>query len=505
LPDLDLNICRGDSLLATEESSIDAPSSGRGIQGVLGFDERDQLSNELVKVTHAYQKAGEDDPMAQRELRAKVAEIRGKLLSLGANTDRDELELNWHTFFPHVFRDPAKRGFDVVIANPPYIRVQNIDSTVKEKYRKDWPTIGEGNADLCFAFIELALKSLAAPDGGQISFIQPNFRHHDAGQRIRDLLVGKNANVPARLRLWVDFGDSQVFPTASNYVAILLAERTQTATPMSRFEYTNPAPGSWYDRQDLDWLTPGGKRHEHPAEGEWLTIDPAIREQLMQARANSSRRLRDVATIEVGVQTSADDAVYLFAPGTWSELTDGRIQVTRDGAASVLLERAVVRRCVKGSAGDGYALLYPHDVDGQLLPEARLRSEFPLAWAYLLSKRAELEGREKGKFRGPNWYRFGRNQGFAACARPKVIVPAMQKEQRAFLDADGTFAFTASGKGGGGGYAVCPKPGSGVTLADLHLWVTSDWAGLQFRAYGSSQKGGWLGIDQAVLADIPVP
>jgi hypothetical protein len=503
LPDLDLNICQGDSLLASHATAED--SSPKDAQGELRLDEKVRISEDLAIVYHKYLKAGEEEPELQRQLRAQAVELRRQLSALGGGDDKEDQKLHWQTFFPHVFRDPAKQGFDIVIANPPYIRVQNIAKDVIQAYRQHWPTIAEGNADLSFAFIELALKSLCAPDGGQIAFIQPNFRHHDAGQRVRDLLLGKGPTVFGRLRLWVDFGDHQVFPTASNYVAILFAERTPPLRPMTSFCYSNPEAKSWNDQQTTHWMVPGGERHEHPAEGEWLTIPQSIRNQIQELRSANARRLGDVADIEVGVQTSADKTVFLFKPGEWKDLGNGQVEVLGKDVAPVRLEKQLVRPCVKGSVGTGFALLWPHEDDGELITEARLRKEFPLTWAYLTRKRAVLEAREKGKFKGAGWYRFGRKQGFAACARKKVVVPALQKEPYAVLDGEGVLTFTASGKGGGGAYAVFPKTNSDVTLEQLHAWLTSEAAALQFRACGSSQKGGWFGIDRDVLADLPIP
>jgi hypothetical protein len=78
------------------------------------------------------------------------------------------------------------------------------------------------------------------------------------------------------------------------------------------------------------------------------------------------------------------------------------------------------------------------------------------------------------------------------------------KEARAEIDADGSIVFTASGKGGGGAWALVPKPGVNVTLEDLAAAVRSETAWDHILAYGSPQQGGWRGVDRDVLIDIPV-
>lgn len=100
--------------------------------------------------------------------------------------------------------------------------------------------------------------------------------------------------------------------------------------------------------------------------------------------------------------------------------------------------------------------------------------------------RLTLEAREKGKFKDEEWYRFGRSQGFATVPRPKVLVPAMLRAPEAIVDAKGELAFTASGKGGGGAWALVPK--GGVTLEELAALVRSPAAWDHIRVYGSPQQ-----------------
>jgi hypothetical protein len=385
LPDLELNICRGDSLLGEQ------PRRGGFSQMKLGYDEAAQLENELRSKTTAYVQAGTDSPLEQRRLRGEIHQIRRRLLQL----DHDpiaEPRLNWNLFFPHVFGDAAKQGFDVVIANPPYVRVQQVDKKLVSAYREQWPTIAKGSADLSFAFIELALRKLAAPQGGQIAFIQPNFRHHDAGDAVRRLLTGGDPAAPVNLRLWVDFDDAQVFPTASNYVALLFAERVITPPTRDTFTYSVPSQDSWDDPDDstdLSWIRPEKRTHENSIDGEWMTVDWALRTRVSEYAARAPSRLGDLADIDVGVQTSADH-IYLFEGGTLCD--DDTVEVTlQNSGARVRLEAGILKKCVKGAAGEDYWLLFPYDRTGNLLLATEIQERFPRAMAYLTKHRKSLE------------------------------------------------------------------------------------------------------------------
>lgn len=502
LPDLELNICRGDSLLSPAPAA-----AGERRQLQLSLDEKTRLGNELEKLMAAYGPAGEKNPLEQRELRERALSIRRELARLDADDPQEEPPLNWDTFFPHVFGNQVKRGFDVVIANPPYVRIQNIDKACLGAYRSSWSTLRAGNADLSYAFVELALQKLAAPDGGQVAYIQPNFRHHDSAEFLRKLLVGGDSRSSARLRLWVDFDDTQVFPTATNYVAMLFAERTVGLPPPPNFTYSNPEPKAWErieQAEDVSWLRPRGRTHDHPAVTEWLTLPEDLRERVLAAREGAKWKLGDIATIEVGLQTSADK-IFLFKDfrGINSEL----VEVMPEGSPKPWrLEQALVRRCVKGSADNGYRLLLPYDRNGALLSEDELQEKYPMVWRYLRHNKKKLEQRENGRFAGKGWYRFGRNQGFAACSLPKVLVPSLVTIEKplAIPDPEGILAFTASGKGGGGAWAVTPRPEAKVTLDELAATLQAQSAWDHYRAFGSPQKGGWRGVDRNVLKDLPL-
>ena len=222
------------------------------------MNERERLLSRLERLTHKYISAGEADPVEQRKIRAEILDIRRELAVAAEGAVPADLPLDWQVFFPHVFRDQKKRGFDVVIANPPYIRIQR-QGRLGDVYRKAWSTLSFGNADLSYAFVELALRESPRRTAARSPSSQPNFRQHDSAERPNHALGGRQ-KVPARLRLWVDFDDAQVFPTAANYVALLFAERLPGGQPQAEFVYSTPADRSWVDQDDIAWLRPRGAR-----------------------------------------------------------------------------------------------------------------------------------------------------------------------------------------------------------------------------------------------------
>lgn len=59
-------------------------------------------------------------------------------------------------------------NIDLVIGNPPYIRIEDLPAEITAEYRRRWVTMG-GRADIYVGFVERCLR-LLAPDG-KIGFI----------------------------------------------------------------------------------------------------------------------------------------------------------------------------------------------------------------------------------------------------------------------------------------------------------------------------------------------
>jgi hypothetical protein len=120
---------------------------------------------------------------------------------------------DWETSFETVFK--AKKGFDVVIGNPPWVR-QELLSSLKPYFKENYKVFN-GKADLYTFFIEKGLSLLS--NKGTFGYIVPNkwFRA-DYGSSLRLFLKNKS------LSKIVDFGDVQIFKKATTYPCIIFLE-----------------------------------------------------------------------------------------------------------------------------------------------------------------------------------------------------------------------------------------------------------------------------------------
>lgn len=120
----------------------------------------------------------------------------------------------WETAFPRVF---AEGGFDVVLGNPPYVRMEHLKAL--KPYLEKRYEVASDRADLYCYFFERGLRLLKP--GGRLGFISSNtFFKTGSGKPLRDYLRRE-----ATIESVVDFGDLQIFEGVTTYPAILTMKR----------------------------------------------------------------------------------------------------------------------------------------------------------------------------------------------------------------------------------------------------------------------------------------
>ena len=195
-----------------------AELEGKGMAGNLLDPDSEILTNNLFGVDVN----SESVEIAKLSLWIKTAK-RGKVLdSLDANLRVGDSLIEdstfayrshgfeWKTAFPDIF---AEGGFDVVLGNPPYVRMELI-KPMKPWLEKRYEVVSD-RADLYAYFFERGVKLLK--QGGRLGFISSaTFFKTGSGAPLRDFLRNK-----ATLETVVDFGDHQIFEGVTTYPAIL--------------------------------------------------------------------------------------------------------------------------------------------------------------------------------------------------------------------------------------------------------------------------------------------
>lgn len=145
----------------------------------------------------------------EREKLSQDADLCQKILTDFKNHDYTTTELFFYKIY---FADVLDNGgFDVVIGNPPYLRVQGIDRQISEIYKKQFKS-ATGSYDLYVLFCEKALSLVN--DKGVVNYIMPHKWVNAAfGKGLREISQYNAARL-------ISFGSYQVF-NASTYTSLV--------------------------------------------------------------------------------------------------------------------------------------------------------------------------------------------------------------------------------------------------------------------------------------------
>jgi len=126
--------------------------------------------------------------------------------------------LLWPLVFGHVFAGDTP-GFDIVVANPPYVRQESLpESDQGTYYRYAFPEVYNGTADLYVFFFARALQLLR--EGGWLAFITSNkYMRAAYGEALRGYLPKA-----MEIEQVLDFGDLPVFSVAA-YPAVVVGKK----------------------------------------------------------------------------------------------------------------------------------------------------------------------------------------------------------------------------------------------------------------------------------------
>jgi hypothetical protein len=140
------------------------------------------------------------------------------ILEALAGPFRHQKPFLWPVAFPEVFR---YGGFDLVLANPPYVRQERVSPEDQRTFSSAFPSVHAGMADIFVYFYERAVQVLRP--GGRFAFITSNkFFKADYGKGLRGFLAGLNLNVV------IDFGHIPVFE-ADVMPAVIVGEKVTAA------------------------------------------------------------------------------------------------------------------------------------------------------------------------------------------------------------------------------------------------------------------------------------
>lgn len=177
---------------------------------------------------------------------------------------REQKPFNFEEEFQEVFK---QGGFDVIIGNPPYIMVENLQLKEREYMMSKFKT-AQKRFDIYIGFIEKAITLLKK--GGLLGFIIPyQFLTQDYAEKIRSLILKECA-----IKQIVDLSQQKVFQQATvrNIILIIKKGKYKAKTKIIHSAQSNVYTGFEID-QELFEKIPEKKFRTNINENNLLVLD----------------------------------------------------------------------------------------------------------------------------------------------------------------------------------------------------------------------------------------
>ncbi|MDQ3100601.1 MAG: Eco57I restriction-modification methylase domain-containing protein, partial [Bacteroidota bacterium] len=395
---------------------------------------------------------------------------------------------DWQKEFPQVF---DKGGFDVVIGNPPYLRVQGLRENFELEskfFEKNFKT-ATGRFDIYVLFIERSY-GLVGKDG-RVSFILPHkFLVSDFGHGTRQWLLDNKATESL-----IHFGSNMVFDDASTYTCILTLSKDNDAIRYKQLDPSEVMNPTSFETLSIVGLSSKPWNLQGAQSG-------LVLEKIHRFKTRVSDIFRGVFQ---GVVSGDNKAFYLAD----CHKTGNRIEGYSEAVgARVSLEASICKQVVTGKEIGRYGLrdssnfiIYPYretDKGTTLIPEDQLVKEFPECYKYFNSIRQRLETRGSQSMAYPTWYSLWNFRSIGMLESPKILTPDVCYGGSMYYDEQGQYYFNDTS------YGLILK----AKNEDYWRWLAilnSSVCWYYLQSTSSELRGGYFRFKSKYVLPFPLP
>ncbi|HEM2542253.1 TPA: Eco57I restriction-modification methylase domain-containing protein [Streptococcus suis] len=391
--------------------------------------------------------------------------------------------------------------FDVVVGNPPYIRVQKMSkySPVEYKYFKSdyfaFSLSKTPQLDKYYLFIERALELLDT-SVGVCGYLVPNrFLHEKNGKYLRSYLSQNNV-----LSKIINFNEIQLFEGVSTYTCILIFDYNKS----DELEYISISEKNelTIDEQNHQVITINkSKLNEEP----WEIYSKRV-QSWYEKIDDKFVKAKELVDIFVGLQTSKDD-IFFIDP---ENVTDDLVFFTDKNKKQRAIEKSILREAIykvrlftfKDIETNKY-LIFPYK-DSKLIPVFELKKQYPLAYQYFKDFESELKNRSispLGKIE-EEWYRYGRSQSINKFEVGEQLIWSVLSLQTNFVYTETPIPFT--GGGNGPYYGLKLKNDSMYSLFYIQAILNSEFISNFIEESSVYFANGYFSVGKQFVENVPI-
>lgn len=376
----------------------------------------------------------------------------------------------------------TREQFDVIVGNPPYVRLEDLPKAILRRYRQRYSTATD-RADLYIAFFQRGLELLS--NSGVLAFICANrFTKNTYGAALRRLIARRY-----HVRHYVNLEHTQPFLTdVSAYPAIFVVDRDSGKPTRAvsldqcdretldevRHQLTETVQpgclvaefGTWYPNGER-WRTTS--KHEH----QFLTE--------LESRFPTLEQSGRGTKVGIGVATGADE---VFVLPEQKPAVEASRQIPTLVAQDIAVDKL---------SWSGKFLVNPFadNDDGTLVD----LDDYPGLHDHLFAFEDRLKKRHVARSRPGSWYRTIDRIWPALCATPKLVIPDIQPGGVVGLDAGLYYPH----------HNVYWITSESWDLRALQALLRSTLVLRQVKAFSVQMRGGFLRYQAQTLRRIRIP
>ncbi len=337
----------------------------------------------------------------------------------------------------------VNRKFDLIIANPPYVRTQILGTNQAQSLAKKFKL--KGRVDLYYPFL-IAMTEGLKPDGIVGVITSNRYLSTKSGESVRKYL-SENYNI---LEV-IDLGDTKLFDAAV-LPAIFIGKRKKTLdnstakfikiyedqngyndnieSSDSIYAVLNSEKTGYFQVDDKKFKkTEGVLRYEVGSSEIWALLTDSEADWISKIDQNSKSKVGDHFKVRVGVKTTADK---VFISDKWDELGNNKPE-------EELLKPLISQENIEAwsaTTNESLKILYTHYYQNDEKRVVKL-DDYPKAKRYFNKHKERLAGRKYVINAGRNWYEIWVPQNPNYWKYPKLVFPDISTSPRFYFDQEG--------------------------------------------------------------------
>lgn len=273
--------------------------------------------------------------------------------------------------------DCYNENMDYVVANPPYVRIHNLQNNFERV--RNFKFAKNGMTDLFIVFYEIGFNMLNK--NGKLVYITPNsFYSSVAGQEFRNFIFENE-----QLSSLTDLGHYQPF-AATTYTTICMFDKSKKNNSFIYSIYNKDGSISFQEKFAINEVFNNGK----------MILARKREQKILREMQNYIPKNKDAVQVKNAFATLADN---IFIQKQFSFESKYTIDI------------------YKASTGEWKKCIFPYDQNGNQVSFDCFENELQ---QYFIENEPALKNRSLDK--NTSWFAFGRSQGIRDIQRKKIAI-----------------------------------------------------------------------------------